>query len=65
MTAKFKLYWVREDGQGDYDMGSYDTREEAEAAIPAAKQELLDQCGEDYQRKEIEDGRWGISQIEE
>ncbi len=56
----FTLYWIREDGQGDYNMGTYETREEAEAAIPAAKQELLDQCGEDFQRQEIEAGRWDV-----
>lgn len=35
----FTLYWLREDGQGDYDMGTYPTEEAAKAAIPEAKAE--------------------------
>lgn len=60
MTTTFKLYWVRADEQGSYDMGSYASHEEAEAAIPAMKQELLDQQGEQSGRDEIEAGRWAI-----
>lgn len=56
----FTLYWTREDGQGDIDMGTFPTEEAAEAAIPAAKRELLDQCGEDAQRQAIEDGSWSV-----
>lgn len=65
----FTLYWIREDGQGDFNMGSYETREEAEAAIPAAKAELIGQCpgphtedNEDFTRcrDEIEAGTWSI-----
>lgn len=56
----FTLYWIREDGQGDFNMGSYGTREEAAAAIPTAKAELLGQCGEQFQRDEIEAGTWTI-----
>lgn len=58
----FTLYWVRKDGQGDFNMGDFATKEDAEAAIPAAKAELLDQCGEDFQRVEIEEGRWEIQE---
>ena len=57
----YTLHWVREDSQGDFNMGEFATREEAEAAIPAAKAELLDQCGEDSQKAEIEAGTWSIS----
>jgi hypothetical protein len=53
----FKLYWIREDEQGSFDMGSYDSPADAEAAIPAAEAELIDQCGEDYQKAEIKAGR--------
>lgn len=56
------LYWVREDKQGDFNMGQFETREQAEAAIPAAKAELLDQCGEDSQKSEIEAGSWVIEE---
>lgn len=61
----YTLYWIREDGQGDFNMGSYPTQEAAEAAIPAAKAELLGQCGEDFLRAEIEAGRWSIAQANE
>ena len=56
------LYWIREDGQGDLNMGRFATKAAAEAAIPAAKAELLDQCGEDYQRDQIEAGTWSIQE---
>lgn len=58
----FSLYWIREDGQGDFCMGEYATRAAAEAAIPAAKAELLDMVGEDFQKAEIEAGTWKISE---
>lgn len=60
----FDLYWIREDKQGDIKCGSYSTRAEAEAAIPAMKAELLAQCGEDHERQEIEDGSWDVSESE-
>lgn len=56
----YKLFWIRADKQGDFDMGEFATEAAAQAAIPAAKAELLDQCGEDYQRQQIEDGSWSI-----
>lgn len=65
----YTLYWVREDGQGDYDMGTFDTRADAEAAIPAATAELIAQCpgpqveeNEEFTacRAEIEAGSWSI-----
>jgi len=56
----FTLYWIRQDGQGDFNVGTFPTKAEAEAAIPAAKAELIDQCGEASQRQEIEDGSWNI-----
>lgn len=58
----FTLYWIRQDGQGDFDMGQFDSYEAAEAAIPAAQQELIDQCGEDFLRQEIIDGTWSIQE---
>ena len=64
MPTTYTLFWIRQDGQGDYNMGTYPTKEAAKAAIPEAKAELLDQCGEDYQRDEIEAGRWDIQSAE-
>ena len=68
MTTTFTLYWVREDKQGDFNMGSFASRAEAEAAIPAAKAELIDQqpgpAGSIENLKgvaEIEAGSWVIS----
>lgn len=58
----FTLYWMRKDGQGDFNMGTFETKALAEAAMPSAKAELLEQCGEDHQRQEIEDGSWSIQQ---
>ena len=63
-ASTFILHWVREDGQGSYDMGEYSTEAEAEGAIPAMEAVLLDQCGEDYQKDEIKAGRWGITETE-
>ena len=60
MSTQHTLYWLRADGQGDFNMGTFPTKAEAEAAIPAAKAELIAQCGEDYQKQEIEDGSWII-----
>jgi len=60
MTTQHTLYWIRADGQGDFKMGTFPTKAEAEAAIPVAKAELIDQCGEDFQKQEIEDGSWSI-----
>lgn len=57
----FKLYWEREDGQGETPCGEYSTWGEAEAAIPSAYAELVEQCGEPSQRAEIERGTWFIS----
>jgi len=59
---EFSLYWTREDHQGSLAMGTYATRTDAEAAIPDAKRELLDQCGEEYQRTEILAGVWSITE---
>ena len=58
----FTLYWIREDGQGDFNMGAFATHAEAEKAIPSAKAELLEQCGEDFQKVEIETGKWAIQE---
>lgn len=62
---KFTLYWIREDGQGDFNMGSFATKAEAEAAIPAAREELIIQCGEDWQKDQIDAGRWSIKEEDE
>lgn len=65
MTTTFTLYWVREDRQGDYEMGTYDSKSAAEAAIPAMEAVLIDQCGYDYQKDEIRAGSWHISETTE
>jgi len=56
----YTLFWMRSDFQGSFNMGTYPTEEDARAAIPTAKAELIGQCGEDYQKQEIEDGSWSI-----
>lgn len=61
----FTLYWIRQDGQGDFNMGRFPTKAEAEAAIPGAEAELIGQCGEEFQRQEIRDGKWSIQQDDE
>lgn len=65
----YTLYWIRGDGQGDFNMGSYPSKEAAEAAVSAAKAELIDQCpgpqietNEDFVRcrDEIQAGTWSV-----
>ena len=67
----FTLYWIRPDGQGDFDMGTFDTEELAKADIPRARTELIEQCpgparedNEDFTRcrDEILAGRWSVQQ---
>lgn len=60
MENSYTLYWIRQDGQGSLNMGSFSTSAQATAAIPAAEAELLDQCGEDAQKQGIEDGTWSV-----
>lgn len=55
-----KLWWTRQDRQGDIDMGEYPTKEDAYAAIDSAKALLLDQCSTDEQRDEIVAGSWSV-----
>lgn len=64
-TKTYTLYWIREDGQGDFNMGDYETRAAAEAAIPAAEAELLGQAGEEWQKDEIRAGSWSIEESED
>ena len=62
----FTLFWVRPDGLGMTPMYSFDTREKAEAAIQAAKQELMDYVddGRRYDlRQQIEAGTWLVQEI--
>lgn len=56
----YKLFWLREDRQGDYDMGTYPDRASAENEIPAATAELLSQCSSQEDRDEIASGDWKI-----
>lgn len=63
MTS-YKLYWVREDGQGSLDMGEYSTRAEAESAIPAMTDLLLDQCGKDSEMDGINAGSWSVDAVD-
>ena len=44
---KYALYWVSEDGDSSLLIGKFTTREEAEAAIDAAWQQLRDQGPDD------------------
>jgi hypothetical protein len=70
MTTMHTLYWIRPDGAGDFNMGSFPTKAAAEAAIPAARAELIDQCpGPAIEtnaeftrcRDQIIEGRWVVS----
>lgn len=56
----FALWWIAADGQSSVLAGEFPSREDAEAAISAAKAELLGQCGEDFQRAAIEAGRFSV-----
>lgn len=56
--TKFSLYWIAEDGQSSLKMGAFETRAEAEAAIPGAKAELVAQGG-------TGDGEWEIEPARE
>lgn len=66
MAKTFKLHWIRADGQGSLPMGAFPSRTAAEAAIPAAKTEMLDQCavGEGHEAG-IEAGRFEVNEVEE
>lgn len=59
---QFVLEWIAQDGQGVLPMGKFGSAEEAEAAIPAARAELLAQCGSDEDRAGIEAGRFAVSE---
>jgi hypothetical protein len=63
------LYWIREDGQGAYNMGDFDTEAAAKAEIETAEAELISQCpgphiesNNDFTRcrDEIKSGKWSI-----
>ena len=56
----FTLWWTAEDQQSCLPMGEFPTREAAEGAIAAAKTEMLNQCGEDSQRADIEAGSFSV-----
>lgn len=67
MTTTCTLYWIRADKQGDYNMGSFATEQEAWDAIPSATSELIEQCpgpvGSDENMAciaEINDGSWAV-----
>ena len=69
MKMTFTLYWTREDHQGSYSMGNYETKAQAEADIPNALAELLGQCpgpvgGIEYAKcaAEIHAGSWSINE---
>lgn len=63
------LYWLSEDEQNSFDMGSFASEAKAEAAIPSAKADLISQCpgfGDETDsdfikcRREIEEGSWSV-----
>lgn len=62
MTKTYTLYWIAADSQADFNMGTFASRAEAEAAIPGAEAELIEQCGEQYQKDEIKAGSWTITE---
>jgi hypothetical protein len=57
------LWWVSEDGSGDLNMGDYASATLAEAAIPEAMAELLEQCANDDERSGIRAGRWTVDTV--
>ena len=57
----FVLYWVREDRQGSYNMGSFTTREAALRHIPAAKADLIGMCSAEM-AAEIEAGAFQVDE---
>lgn len=57
----FVLYWVREDRQGSYNMGSFATRDEALRHISAAKAELMEMCSAEM-AVEIEAGDFQVDE---
>lgn len=59
--ATFTLYWVREDKQGELNMGDYATVAEAVAEIPACLQEILSQC--DDEGAVTLAGFWSVEQL--
>ena len=56
----FELYWERYDNKGDFPMGTFSSLEQAKAAIPAAKAELLDQAAGTDTTWLGDEGRWVI-----
>lgn len=62
MTSTFTLYWISEDGQNFFDMGSFATEQEAEDAIESAQADLISQCGEEHQKLEINQGRFSVDE---
>lgn len=58
----FSLYWIRPDGKNDYTRGSFSTKAEATAAIPAAKRKLIKEFSEEWVTQLIEDGTWSIEE---
>lgn len=56
----YVLHWVREDRQGSFNMGDYASEEAAWEAVSDARDELLAQCGEDFQKVEIDQGTWAV-----
>lgn len=74
MTTPYTLFWTREDGQGDLNMGEYRSIQEAEDAIHSMTCHLIDQCpgphaddNEDFVkcRDEILAGGWSVRGIED
>lgn len=63
-TYTYTLFWLRRDGQGWFNMGDFATHAEAEAAIPAARATLLQECGSESDREGIEAGSFEVEENE-
>lgn len=69
-NAQFQIWWTSADNQGSIAMGTFDTLDQAQAALPAAKAELLEQalddsaCPDDdaglMTKSAVEAGTWSV-----
>jgi hypothetical protein len=61
-TVQYHMYWMSEDGQGQIDGGKvYEDKREAEAA--AFQEEMLKQCANDEDRRDILSGTIKFKEI--
>jgi hypothetical protein len=64
-THTHRLCWVSEGKQGSMDGGDFESYEAAMASSEDWLQELLRQCGEDWQRESILAGHFYVERFED